>query len=230
MKKFILFFVFTFAAMLNVSAQKERIFLFDKFTQCKVHFINRGVNVNLMNYDANNGKMYFKQGETLMELTNTANIDSINFGKRTFITYKNDFVEQFQLKKGKVRILWRIHKIHEGYEGAYGTVSQTGGQKVQLGDLGMGTIAGIQGGMYNGTYGVNDDEAGGRRMDVWKNKSANTYFFTKNGKEYELKSLKNVFKQFPEYKDQIKQFVSDNNLDMMSADKAVTIIDYILSL
>lgn len=231
MKRIILFIAFVACSVLTVSAQGQRIFLFDNFAKGLVTFKNKAVSASFMNYDANNGKMYFKQGDELMELTNAAAVDSIKFGERKFLGYKNDFVELFQLNHGEVRILWRIHKVHEGYEGAFGTISQVGGQKIQLqGNFGMGGIAGAGGGMYNGSFGLNTDDGNNRRLDIWRQKSANTYMFAKNDKEYAVKSLKNIYKQLPEYQEQIKAFVKENSLDMMSADKAIMIIDYILSL
>lgn len=231
MKRIILLIAIVTSSILSVSAQGQRIFLFDNYANGLIHFKNKAVTASLMNYDANNGKMYFLQGENLMELTNAAAIDSIKFGTRHFLGYRNDFVELFQLNNGQVKILWRIHKIHEGYEGAFGTTSQVGGQKIQLqGNFGMGGIAGAGGGMYNGSFGMNQNDGNNRRLDIWKQKNANTYFFEKNGKEYTVKSLKNIYKMFPEYREQIKQYVKENALDMMSTDKALQIIDYILSL
>lgn len=231
MKRIILLIAIVTSSILSISAQGQRIFLFDNYANGLIHFKNKAVTASLMNYDANNGKMYFLQGENLMELTNAAAIDSIKFGTRHFLGYRNDFVELFQLNNGQVKILWRIHKIHEGYEGAFGTTSQVGGQKIQLqGNFGMGGIAGAGGGMYNGSFGMNQNDGNNRRLDIWKQKNANTYFFEKNGKEYTVKSLKNIYKMFPEYREQIKQYVKENALDMMSTDKALQIIDYILSL
>lgn len=231
MKRIILLIAIVTSSILSVSAQGQRIFLFDNYANGLIHFKNKAVTASLMNYDANNGKMYFLQGENLMELTNAAAIDSIKFGTRHFLGYRNDFVELFQLNNGQVKILWRIHKIHEGYEGAFGTTSQVGGQKIQLqGNFGMGGIAGAGGGMYNGSFGMNQNDGNNRRFDIWKQKNANTYFFEKDGKEYTVKSLKNIYKMFPEYREQIKQYVKENALDMMSTDKALQIIDYILSL
>lgn len=231
MKRIILLIAIVTSSILSVSAQGQRIFLFDNYANGLIHFKNKAVTASLMNYDANNGKMYFLQGENLMELTNAAAIDSIKFGTRHFLGYRNDFVELFQLNNGQVKILWRIHKIHEGYEGAFGTTSQVGGQKIQLqGNFGMGGIAGAGGGMYNGSFGMNQNDGNNRRLDIWKQKNANTYFFEKDGKEYTVKSLKNIYKMFPEYREQIKQYVKENALDMMSTDKALQIIDYILSL
>ncbi|MBP5619304.1 MAG: hypothetical protein J6X23_02495, partial [Bacteroidaceae bacterium] len=78
--------------------------------------------------------------------------------------------------------------------------------------------------------GVNQHDGNGRNLDVWKTKNQSTYYFTKNGKEYSIKGIKSVYKAFPEQKEQIKQFVQDNKLDMMNAENALQVIDYLFSL
>ncbi len=218
-------------AFLSLSAQGERIFLFDNFAKGFIKFKSGAVNASMMNYDANNGKMYFMQGETLMEMTGTQLVDSIQFGDRHFVGRDGDFVELYSLKHGIVKILWRIRKIHEGYVGAFGQQSQVGGTKIQLnGNFGLGGLAGAGGGMYNGSFGINDSDDSGRRMDIWKTKSTNTYFFEKDGKEYKASSIKHLYKAFPQHKAQLQAFAKENNLDLMSAEKAVVLIDYLLSL
>ena len=233
MKRFILFVALAVSTVLTASAQGERIFLFDNFAKGLIKFKSGAVNVSMMNYDANNGKMYFMQGETLMELAYPQTVDSIKFGEREFVGRNGDFVEQYTLKHGRVRILWRIHKVHEGYVGAYGQVSQVGASKIQLqGNFGMGGLAGAGGGMYNGSFGTNqaDGNGEGHKFDIWKMKNANVYIFEKNGKEYDVSSLKQLYKKFPDKKQQLQDFAKEHQLDMMSADKAVVLIDYLLSL
>ena len=229
MKKTILFLVFAVCSVLNVAAQGERIFLFDNFAKGLIKFKSGAVNVSMMNYDANNGKMYFMQGETLMELTAPQQIDSIQFGERKFVGRNGDFVELYSLKHGIVKILWRIHKIHEGYVGAFGQPSQVGAKKIQLdGNFGLNGFA--NGGMYNGSFGTNQGDGNGRNLDIWKVKNANTYIFEKGGKEYCISHIKNLYKAFPQNKKQLQDFAKEHELDMMSADKAVVLIDYLLSL
>lgn len=230
-KRIILLLALITSAVITASAQTGRIFLFDNFAKGYVKFKNGAVNVSMMNYDANNGKMYFMQDETLMELTSPELVDSIKFGERKFIGRQGDFVEQYTLNHGTVKILWRIHKIHEGYLGAYGQVSQVGARKIELqGNFGMGNLAGAGGGMYNGSFGTNQEDNNGQKYDIWKVKSANTYIFEKNGKEYAINRIKNLYKAFPLYKTQLQAFAKEHELDLMSADKAVILIDYLLSL
>ena len=61
-------------------------------------------------------------------------------------------------------------------------------------------------------------------------KNANTYYFEKDGKQYAISRLKSLYKKFPKQKAQLEAFASEHGLDFMSADKAVTLIDYLLSL
>lgn len=228
------FFVFAFlmSCLLQTGFAQSRIFLFDNFAQGLVFFHSGAKGGGLMNYDANSGKMYFMQDGTLMEMTNAQYADSVKFGDRKFIMKNGDFVERFNCEHGVIDIKWRIHKIHEGYVGAMGTVSQVGAKKIQLpSNFGMGTFtANGGGGMYNGSFGVNDNSEGGRNLDVWRQKNDNTYFFAKNGREYKVKRTKDVLKAFPEHEKEIKEFLHTNNLDMIQADNAMRIIDYILSL
>lgn len=224
-----MFFAFAICSVLSVSAQGERIFLFDNFAKGLIKFKSGAVNVSMMNYDANNGKMYFKQNEELMELSYPQTIDTIKFGEREFVGRNGDFVELYTLKHGAVKILWRIQKVHEGYVGAFGQPSQVGAKKIQLqGNFGMGGFA--NGGMYNGSSGTNQEDTNGRNLDIWKIKNANTYIFVKDGKEYAISRLKSLYKKFPKYKKQLEDFANEHELDMMSADKAVILIDYLLSL
>lgn len=219
------------ACVVMASAQGERIFLFNNFAKGLIKFKSGAVNTAMMNYDANNGKMFFMQGETMMELTGVQQIDSIHFGERAFVERGGDFVEQFTLQHGSVKILWRIHKMHEGYVGAYGQTLQAGAKKIQLkGNFGLGGLAGAGGGMYNGSFGVNQDDENGRNLDVWKVKTENTYIFEKNGKEYAISKIKKLYKTFPEYKERLQKFAEEHELDMMSADKAIILVDYLLSL
>ncbi len=228
MKRTILFVAFAICSVLSVSAQGERIFLFDNFAEGLIKFKTGAVNASKMNYDANNGKMYFMQGETLMELSVPEEIDNIKFGDRNFVGRNGDFVERCTVKHGTVDILWRIHKVHEGYVGAFGQTSQVGGKKIELqGNFGMGGFA--NGGMYNGSSDYNRD-GNGRNLDVWKTKNANVYYFEKDGKQYGISRLKALYKKFPQYKKQLEAFATEHSLDLMSAEKAVTLIDYLLSL
>ena len=115
MRKIFTLLVIAISATSFCNAQSERIFLFDNFAKGAVHFKSGAINASLMNYDANNGKMYFMQGQELMELVGAETIDSICFGERVFLQRNGDFQEKYKMQNGEVKILWRINKIHAGY-------------------------------------------------------------------------------------------------------------------
>lgn len=213
-----------------IGARGQRIFLFDQFGESTVYMKNKTVTKSKMNYDANSGKVYFMQGEEMMELTNLMQIDSIHFGDKKFVVKGNDILENYSTPAGIVQIKWRINRVHDGYEGAFGT-SQVPSKKLQLsGDFGMGTISGASGGMYNGSFGVNDHQEGGRNLDVWRNKSQNTYYFEKDGKSYAVSKMSQLQKAFPEKKKQIKEFAKEYDLNFNTAEKAVLLIAYVMAL
>lgn len=214
------------------SAQGERIFLFPEFGEASIYMKNRFVTKSPMNYDANNGKVYFMQGDEMMELTNLMQIDSIRFDDRLFVVKNSDIVETHPTPAGPIQIKWRINKIHEGYAGALGSTSQVPSKKIQLnGNFGMGNFSGNGGGgMYNGSFGVNDDSEGGRNNDIWRIKNKNTYYFAKDGKEYAVSKVSQLYKAFPKQKDQIKDYAKEHDLDFSTAEKAVALIAYAMSL
>jgi len=216
----------------TIMAQEKRIYYYSNFVKTVILYKNGAKNVTNANYDIANRKLMFMQGEQLMELLAPESIDTLYMGGSRWIYKDKQFCEVIDREDGnRIFVGWHTTKVHEGYEGALGSISQTPSRKVQLGDqFGMGTIAGISGGMYNGTFGTNQYDGNGRNLDVWKIRNQSTYYFTKNGKEYALKGLKSIYKAFPEHKEQIKQFVKTNKLEMTNAENALRIIDYILTL
>lgn len=207
-------------------AQEKRVYLFPDFVKTMIKYKGSSKFLVMANYDAANQKVMYKQGDQLMELVSPQLVDTIYFGGQKWVYHQSEFCQVAAGKRDTILIGWHITKVHEGYVGAYGT-SQVPSQKVQLGDhFGMGGLAGAGGGMYNGSFGVNDDDGEGRNLDVWKNKNENNYYFRKQGKEYKVSNLKSVYKTFPAQKDKIKEFVTTNKLDMMSAEKAVQIIHF----
>lgn len=227
-----LFTLILLALTTSILAQEKRIYFFGDFVTTEFLYKNRAHNQARANYDVANRKIMYLQDEQLMELINPETIDTLYMGGSRWVYRNKQFCEVIDREDGnRVLVGWHITRVHEGYVGAFGSTSQVPSRKIQLSDqFGMGTIAGTSGGMYNGSYGVNQHDGNGRNLDVWKTKNQSTYYFTKNGKEYSIKGIKSVYKAFPEQKEQIKQFVQDNKLDMMNAENALQVIDYLFSL
>lgn len=230
MRKF--FIIALIAVCATAMAQEKRIYFFADFQKTTIHYKNGAKNVANANYDVANRKVMFMQGEQLMELLAPETIDTLYMGGSRWVYKNKQFCEVIDREDGnRLLVGWHITKVHEGYEGALGSISQAPSRKVQLSDqFGMGTIAGISGGMYNGSFGVNQNDGNGRNFDVWRNKNQSTYYFTKDGREYGVKGMKSVLKAFPTKKAQIKQYVHDNNIDTLTAEGMLQVIDYVMTL
>ena len=220
------------AVCTTIMAQEKRIYFYSDFAKTVILYKNGAKNIANANYDVANRKVMFMQGDQLMELLAPESIDTLYMGGSRWIYKDKQFCEVIDRENGDSFLVgWHVTKIHDGYVGALGSISQAPSRKVQLGDqFGMGTIAGISGGMYNGTFGTNQNDGNGRNFDVWKTKNKSTYFFTKNGKEYAVKGMKSIYKAFPQNKEPIKQFVHDKKIDTMTAEGMLQVIDYILTL
>ncbi|MBR0526400.1 MAG: hypothetical protein IJJ98_06870 [Prevotella sp.] len=226
------FIIALLAVCATAMAQEKRIYFFADFQKTTIHYKNGAKNVANANYDVANRKVMFMQGEQLMELLAPETIDTLYMGGSRWVYKNKQFCEVIDREDGnRLLVGWHITKVHEGYEGALGSISQAPSRKVQLSDqFGMGTIAGISGGMYNGSFGVNQNDGNGRNFDVWRTKNQSTYYFTKDGREYGVKGMKSVLKAFPTKKAQIKQYVHDNNIDTLTAEGMLQVIDYLMTL
>lgn len=212
-------FIFCFIALVcaSGSAQTGAIFIFDRFVNAKVHFKNRALTVCAMNYDANGGKMYFKQNDEVMELTNVNMVDTVSWSNRVFVPNGRRFWEVQHLENGIVYIDWLIKEVHLGKKGVFGLPSQGTIQSLRLHDFGGGTPGYTS---YNnqGTY----------TADVWRRKNDNTYYISVGGKRCKVRSVNNLCKLFPEHKEEIKTYVRDEKLDMKDPLSALHLLNYCL--
>lgn len=208
-------FLLLFVWALNASAQEKPLFIFEKFVNAKIHFKNRSVTVAPMNYDAVNDKMYFKQNEDLMELTNYAMIDSIVWaGKRTFVSYGNGFLEQVKMDNGTAFIRWRIKNVNVGSRGAFGTVTQGKVESISIRSMGVFSAG----------------DADSNSADVFQQKNTNEYFLPLNGKLNKITTLKHLYKFYPAHKDAIKGYVDSEHIKMEEPLLVLQLLNYCMGL
>ncbi len=208
-------FLLLFVWALNASAQEKPLFIFEKFVNAKIHFKNRSVTVAPMNYDAVNDKMYFKQNEDLMELTNYAMIDSIVWaGKRTFVSYGNGFLEQVKMDNGTAFIRWRIKNVNVGSRGAFGTVTQGKVESISIRSMGVFSAG----------------DADSNSADVFQQKNTNEYFLPLNGKLNKITTLKHLYKLYPAHKDAIKGYVDSEHIKMEEPLLVLQLLNYCMGL
>lgn len=213
-----LFVLLLFPALLF--AQTEPIFLFEKFTAARVHFKSGSVTVNLMNYDACRGKMYFVQDGNFMEMTNVNMVDTIAWGIRKFIPCGNRFREVFKRERTTVYVDWLLKDVHLGTKGAFGLPTQGKVETLKLGDFSGGVSINHQVYDAQGTY----------DKDVWNRKSDNTYYFMKDDKLCKVRNVKQLYELFENRKFEIRAYVKKENIDMKLVEDALKVIDYSFSL
>lgn len=199
--------------------QFNRIFLLSEFMPAKVMFRNHSTISVKINYDASNKVMLYRQGDDLMELTNTATIDTIIVDGHRFVPAEKGFYDVVLAKNGVIYIDWLLKDVNIGSKGALGAVTQGSVHNLQMTDLGNSDA------MYYGAYGQQKIGA----TDIYLRKNDNTYYIKKEGQFIKVKTVKQICKVFPEHKDEISSFVKENKIDMKDTGKALTLIDYCLS-
>ena len=219
MKK-LLFLFLTVLLPLGASAQNQTIYMFDQFIKVRVLLKNKTENKANANYDAGQKRLMFGQGNVIMESTNVEVIDTIYFGERRFIPGGKCLYEVVKVPHGTVKIDWWLKNVMIGSKGALGSVTQGSVHQLQMSNLGLNSTE-----MYT-PY----ENSRGNSNEIYRRKNANVYYVTVGGKEYKLKELPNLYKQFPDKAEQLKAYAKENKLDLRTADNALKMLDYLLSL
>ena len=168
-----------------------------------------------MNYDAVNDKMYFKQYDDLMELTNAAMIDSIVWaGKRSFVSLGQGFLEQIKLENGTVFIRWKIKNVNIGSVGALGAVTQGKVESISIRSMGVFSAG----------------DADSNNADLFQQKNNNEYFIPINGKLEKITTVKHLYKLFPKHKEKIKAFIKEQGIKMNEPILVLELLNYCLGL
>lgn len=215
MKNLVIFLIFSLTAAGLQAQAYDPLFIFDQFLSAKIHFKNRSVTVANMNYDAVNDRMYFKQGEDMMELTNAAMIDSISWaGKRCFVPREKGYMEKVIVDNGTVYIAWRIQNVNVGSKGALGAVTQGKVETISIRSLGV----------FSAT------DAKGHSADVFQQKNNNEYYLSINGKLEKINNIKQAQKLYPAHKEAIRSFVKEHNINMKEPLSALEFLNYCLGL
>lgn len=215
MKNLSFFFLFSFYALTATAQAYDPLFIFEQFTNAKIHFKNRSVTVATMNYDAVNDKMYFKNNGELMELSNQEMIDSISWAsKRCFITQGKNYLEKVTLDNGTCYIAWRIKNVNVGSAGAYGTTTQGKVESISVRSLGV----------FSAT------DAASHSGDVFQQKNANEYYLSLDGKLKKITNKKHVLKLFPKHHEAINEFMDKENIKMNEPLSVLELLNFCLGL
>lgn len=221
MKKYVVSLILILCAFGADCFGQSHSYLFQNFEEANILFRNRSKSRVKLNFDMLDQKLYFLNGETLMELTNPYAIDTVFVSGRKFIFKSQKFCEVFKNPKGDICINWLIKNVNVGSKGAYGMPTQ-------------GKVEVIRNLEFDVPYTVTNwgelEKQGQYSYDMLKKKSQNTYFFSAAGKECKAVRLADLYKSFPDKADEIKAFAKANKLDMTTAEKAVKMIEFIYTL
>lgn len=215
----ILFFVYVLSILPSYSQQFSRIYLFDDFYVGRIKFRNRSITAAKLNYDAANKTLLYYQGDDLMELTNTALVDTIIVEGRKLIPAESCYYEVVKLENGIVYIDWLLKDVNVGSKGALGAVTQGSVHNVQMTDFGNSTE------QYT-PYQQQDLHV----TDVLKRKNDNTYLVNINGKLQKINSSKGLMKAYSNKKEEIKAYISEHKIDFKDVEQALEVINYCMGL
>lgn len=216
------FCVILLAAFTGLSLLAQQpIYLFPEFMPGSISFrgFDRSEKV-LMNIDAAGQRVLYVKGDTVMELTNAATMESLLINGKTFVMKSGLLCERLAFQADTVFINWKFKKVNTGSVGALGAATQN---KVDVlwTNLEAGTPTEGVGRYY---------QMGAHATEIWERKSDNTYFFTAGGKEYKAKRLKDLYKAFPEQAPQLKAYVKEKKFTMENAQQALAVISYLKGL
>lgn len=186
--------------------------LYPEFKTATVYLSNHTMIVAPMNYDRADDKMYYKDGETVMELSLTNPVDSIVWkGEHSFLLQNGRFCEKVKLGGKPVRIQWRLKKVSLGKSGALGANSQSGNiTEMNLAGLGM--------------YGAGETGS----IENFKLANSNVYFVPTAKGEQRISSLKQLYKAFPEKTEAAKAYVREKDLDLTRYEDFMDLLSFCL--
>lgn len=212
-----LIFVLLFTSLYTAAYAQEPIYLFQEYQNGRITMKpHTDVNVKL-NIDAAGQKVYYYNGDVLMELVNLHLIDTIFVSSRKFVWKENRLCEMVTPDHGDIYINWVLRSSYLGKEGAMGITTQGKAETYY--------VPGLNSKYALETRGQFKDET-----EVWKIKNDNTYCFSIQGKDYSVRRPKEIYKLFPQYEEELSSYIRKNNLVMTNAGQAVTIIDYLMYL
>ena len=226
MKRFYTALLFFAVAVLPATAQ-QRFYLFSEFQPGTISFkgYDRPEQV-VMNIDAMGQRIFYLQGETLMELTNPQMIDTLKINGKKFVMKDGLLCEQMAWTADTVYVNWKFKNVNKGSKGALGATTQAKVEVLHSFEFTPATPFPVSDWHL---YSQDGDGAPGS-VEVWQRKNDNTYFFSFDGAEYKVKRLKDLYKAFPDKAPALKAYVKEKKYTMENARQALTVIAYLKTL
>jgi len=213
--------IFSLATVLLLACSaafaQKAIFLFDDFTDATIMLKGGSVAKVKFNFDTDGQKIYYMQRDVMMEMTNCHLIDTVKVGERRFVWKDSRLCERYLVQGQEVFINWHATESFVGKEGAMGLTTQGKAETYY--------VPGLNSKYSLETRGKYEDET-----EVWKTKNNNTYYFSLQGQDCKVRRPKEIYKLFPQYEEELRDFIRKNNLLMTNAQQAVAIIDYLFTI
>lgn len=207
----IISFIILILSFQNISAQEKRILLFENYQKGTVLFKNSSKTHTLLNFDAANDNIMFKQDNDEMILTNSNQIDTVYIGNRKFIPIRNIYLECIATKHGDVYIHWNLKNVYKGKKGAYGMTTQAKVESINTAQMNYG--------YYENQY-----------VDVYQHSNRNEYYLFKEEKPIVVKSEKQLLKAFPEHQEKIKEYIKKQDVTFLNTKRVIELLEYCLGL
>ena len=191
----------------SAQSQKQESFLFPDFVMGHRVFANGTTADVELDFDTIRQKLYYIRGNDVMELTNLQDVRSLTVGNRSFVMHNGLLCEVYDLKGDKVLVNWKFRNVNKGSKGAMGATTQN---RVDV----LWTA---------GSHATADDRTGEHSLDIWQIRCENTYFITVDGRDYQVRKLKDLYKAFPDVAPELKAYARENKLLMTSAEDSFKI-------
>lgn len=200
---------------------QQPVFLFPEFQPGTLSFqgFERKEEV-LLNIDAMGQRVFYLQGETLMELTNMYLIDTLLVSGKRFVMKEGLLCEQLAWPGDTVYVNWKFKNVNKGSKGALGATTQN---KVDVLWTSLTPGEPVKG---DGMFAQRGDYV----QEVWQRKGNNTYIFKIGGVQYKAQRLKDLYKAFPDQAPALKAYVKEKKYTLENAQQALQVISYLKQL
>jgi hypothetical protein len=186
--------LFEIAAQTNSSNPLPQ-FLFPAFSKGMVK-MKMGTSYSaVLNYNMVDEEFLFKQKDVYMTLDKPEEIDTISIQGRKFVPVNKVFYEVVVKGKISIYIQQKSHYAPVGSQSAYGITSQTNGPTA---------VSIVRGGNQVRYLEIPDNVTISSESVNWISINGTLNKFT-NGRQF--------LKNFPEYEDQLKEFIKQNKID-----------------
>ena len=212
MKYLILTIASIFLFIPDIIKAQNAIRLFPDFQEGTILMRNKAIIKSQVNYDTTHDKLLYKEGNTVMELTNLSDIDTIYIKQHKFIVSGLGFCEVKTLQKGMLFIKWHHKAVNIGKKGAYGQATQNYVQNINTST-------------FNNSGIINYESS-----DIYEMNNYNQYSISlPNSKIKRFHDKKSFFKLFPEHAMDIKNFINENHIDFQHIEDIIKLCNFSLT-